>query len=115
MIKVYVSGPLTTGTYTETCFNVRKAIDMAEQLFSLGYAPFCPHLTHYWHLHHAHTWSEWMAFDRVWVEACNVLYRLPGVSKGADQEVEWALAADKPVVTTIEGLRMVTNILGTQD
>ena len=89
MIKVYVSGPYTTG---DTCVNVRRAIDMGNKLLELGYAPFVPHLTHFWNLIHRHGWKKWMKYDLSMVEVCDCILRLPGVSRGGDIEV---LHADK--------------------
>jgi len=110
MIKVYVAGPLSTGKdhqgalYDAVCMNVRQAIDAGSQLMKLGFAPFVPHYSHFGNLFHFHEWGEWMAIDKVWVEACDCLLRLPGPSKGADQEVVWAQAARVPVFTDINSL-----------
>lgn len=110
MIKVYVAGPLSTGKdhqgalYDAMCLNVRAAIDAGSQLMKLGFAPFVPHYSHFGNLFHFHTWQEWMAIDKEWVRTCDALLRLPGESKGADQEVVWAQEAKIPVFTDINSL-----------
>jgi hypothetical protein len=104
-IRVYVAGPLSTGgTYEQVCDNIKKAIEMGEALLNAGYAPYIPHYTHYWNLIHTHSWEEWMDHDKAWVLASDALLRLPGPSKGADQEVEWATEAGIPVFTTVRSL-----------
>lgn len=110
MITVYVAGPLSTGKdhqgalYDAVCLNVRAAIDAGDRLMKLGYAPFIPHYSHFANLFHFNTWETWMAMDKQWVATCDCLLRLPGPSKGADQEVIWAQQAGKPVFTSIEAL-----------
>lgn len=102
MKRVYIAGPLSTGgSYSGTVLNVQNAIDAADLVLMKGGAPFCPHLSHYWNLHYFHTWDEWMALDRAWIEVSHVVWRLPGESKGADQEVQWANELGIPVITTL--------------
>lgn len=97
MMKIYVAGPLSTGTYSETTKNVRNAIDHADSIMLLGGAPYLPHLSHFWNLFHMHGWEEWMKLDYEYVKVCDAILRLPGESKGADQEVEWAKQLGIPV------------------
>jgi len=102
MLKIYVAGPLSHGSYSDTTRNIRAAIDYAESIFLLGGAPYLPHLTHFWNLFYLHAWEEWMELDRQYVLACDALFRVPGESKGADLEVGWAKEAGKPVYHRME-------------
>jgi len=84
---VYVSGPYTTG---DQAANVAKAIDAAEILWNKGYAPVVPHLSILWQMQHPHSWGEWIALDLAILAKCKYIYRVPGESKGADQEIAFA-------------------------
>lgn len=103
-MRVYVAGPLSTGTYYEVTKNIRHAIDIGERLLETGYAPYVPHYSHFWNLFHPHTWEAWMKLDYEWLKVCDALLRLPGESKGADQEVKWAQELGIPVCHTLEEL-----------
>jgi hypothetical protein len=105
VLRIYVAGPLSTGTYSETTANIRRAIDYADSIFLMGGAPFVPHLSHFWNLFHMHSWDEWMELDHEWIKVCDALFRMPGESRGADQEVAWMKALGKPVYYNMEEVR----------
>ncbi len=103
MIKVYIASPYTLGDQAK---NVKKQMDVFNDLADIqGVAPFAPLLYHFQHLVHPRTELQWMELDLEWVKACDAVLRLPGESKGADQEVEWAIALDIPVFYSIEDLK----------
>lgn len=102
MLKIYVAGPLSTGTYDDITRNVRTAIDHANTIMMLGGAPYLPHLTHFWNIFHPHGWQEWMALDREFLLQCDAFYRLPGASKGADLEEQWAKEHGLPIYKTMQ-------------
>lgn len=102
MLKIYMAGPLSTGTYTDVTRNVRNAIDHADSIMLMGGAPYLPHLTHFWNLFHPHSWEEWMALDHHYLLTCDAVFRIAGESKGADLEVSWAKAAGMPVYYKME-------------
>jgi hypothetical protein len=104
MNRVYVAGPYTRG---DVAVNVRKAIDAADELLGLGYAPFLPHLSHFWHLCHQRPWEDWMRLDLAWLPKCDAVLRLPGESAGADREVDAAHVLGIPCFTEIAALRRV--------
>lgn len=101
MIRVYISGPITGDPYN----GPRNAILAAKQLRDAGMSPFTPHLTVLEALvcgdrpHH-----EWLEADLAWVRAADALVRLPGASKGADQEVVCAITRGIPVYYSVEEL-----------
>lgn len=94
--RVYISGPYTNGNKLE---NVKQAIVAAEQVVAVGGVPYVPHLTHLWHELSPHDWEYWMDIDMAWVQDCDMLWRLPGESKGADIEVLLAKQIGIPVYT----------------
>lgn len=102
-IRVYVAGPYTAnpGSCTDT------AIAVGDELLVKGFVPFVPHLNHFWDARYHHDWDIWMEFCKSWVMACHILLRLPGESKGADQEVAWAIKAGIPVAYSIEEVQQI--------
>lgn len=100
-IKVYVAAPYRKG---DVVINVRKAIDAGETLVHHGFIPFVPHLTHFWHLVHSHDPEYWYSYDNYWLDCCDCLLRLPGESKGADDEMQRMLAQGKLVFLDLPSL-----------
>jgi hypothetical protein len=103
MKKVYVAGPYTRGDVAE---NVRNAIIAGNNLRSLGFTPFIPHLTHFWHFLQPHEIDYWYEYDLEWLEMCDAVFRLPGESSGADKEVARAGELGRPVFYSFADLRM---------
>src|SRR3972149_3487679 len=99
--RVYVCGPLTTG---DPAVNIRKAIDAAEELMKAGYAPIIPHLMYSWQMVYPHSWDEMMSICVEQVKACDILFRLPGESRGADVEEDLARKRNMPVVKSVSAL-----------
>ena len=101
-VRVFVSGPLTTGHMLD---NSKKAIDVAEMLYQAGYVPVIPHLMILWGLVHNHPWGEWMGLCLELVKGCDAVYRFPGISKGAEVEEKTARKLKIPVFRNIETLK----------
>ena len=98
-VRVFISGPYTQGDQME---NMRAALDAAEKCMKVGLVPFVPHLSGFWHFVYPHSYEEWLDYDLEWLEVCDILWRLPGESKGADQEVGWAYLNEVPVCKSFE-------------
>ena len=106
-IVVFVSGPLTNGGTLEKpriLENIREAIRVAEHLLSEGFYPLIPHTSWYWEEQHSHTQEEWLEYCVALMRRCDVVYRMDGVSSGADFEVNTCQDDDIPVFTTISQL-----------
>jgi hypothetical protein len=99
---IYIAGPYSRG---DTVLNVRNAVMAADQLMMLGFIPYIPHLTMFWHILLPHDYQFWLDYDLKWLDKCDGLLRLPGDSKGADAEVEYANEMEIPVYYSIEELR----------
>lgn len=104
---IYVAGPMTNGTGGS--FNMEKiheAIEMFFRLIELGYAPHCPHLTVFCEFMDPHRipYETWLDLDMTYVELSDVVFRIPGESKGADREVAFARHKGVPVVHSLEEL-----------
>lgn len=91
---VYVAGPYTHG---DTAANVRIAIQVADKLLSMGHFPFVPHLTHFWHFYNHREYEEWLRYDMEWLKQCDAVYRIEGLSSGADRECAKARELGKPI------------------
>lgn len=104
--RVYIAAPLSNGDVEQ---NVRHACLVATTLIKIGYAPLCPHLTAYMQgpvasVSAGFDHPTWMEVDLPWVKVSDAVLRLPGVSKGADQEVECAKENGIPVFESIVDL-----------
>lgn len=95
-LKVYVAGPLNSSG--KVADNIRNAVQAGLTLRRFGELPFVPHL--YWYIETMTPESEefWMSLDLAWLEQCDVVLRLPGVSVGSDQEVARATKLGMPVL-----------------
>ena len=101
MPLVYVAGPYSQGDQAQ---NVRRAIDAAEKLLSLGITPFIPHLTHFWHIIYEHDWETWLTIDEEILKRCDYVLRIPGESSGADRECNLANYKKIPVFFDMDSL-----------
>jgi len=99
MKYVYIAAPYTHGDKEE---NTKNAIIAGDKIAEAGYIPFIPHLNHYWDQLKPHEYRFWMDQDKAWLLKCDALVRLPGESKGADEEVVIALDNNIPVYFGID-------------
>jgi hypothetical protein len=101
MTKVYIASAYTVG---DVAINVKRQLDCADKLMTLGYAPFVPLLTHFQHIAHPRKYQDWVELDLEWLLSCDCVLRLEGESTGADKEVEMAKTYKIPVVYSIKEL-----------
>jgi hypothetical protein len=99
---VYLAGPITKGSPFD---NVRKAIEVGDNLLRHGFLPHIPHLTALWAMVAGDKpWDVWLAFDEKWLLKCDCLLRIDGESLGADREVEFAKQCGIPVFYSMSDL-----------
>jgi len=86
--------------------NVMICMNAVEELMNSGrFVPYMTLLSHYYQKnHYSHDWETWMKYSFQILSHCDILLRLPGTSKGADQEVEFAKQNNIPVYYSIEEL-----------
>jgi hypothetical protein len=103
--RIYISGPLSTGGGDREA-NVKAAVAAFDHLFKIGFAPLCPHLSHYAEeVHNVRlSHAEWIELDVEWVETSEAVFRLRGISVGADQECAHAEKCGIPVFHTVSSL-----------
>ena len=102
MTKVYIASPYTLG---DIAVNVKMQLDFANKLIEMGFAPFVPLYSHFQHMAHPQPYEVWAMLDLEWLHVCDCLLRLPGESKGADNEVHYMESLNKPVFYSIEDLK----------
>ena len=105
--RVYVAGPISQG---DEAVNVAVGMSFCDLLFDLGYSPFNPFLSSHWHEMTPRTWEEWLDYDKPWLLASDAVLRLPGPSKGADLEEEWARSEGIPVFLATSAFPVAASI-----
>lgn len=95
--RIYIAGPYTNEDPMKVKDNVKKAIDVAEDIHNYGFIPYIPHLFHYWHKEYNHSYNFWMKQGSSWLDVCDGLYRMCGDSPGSDVEVSQAKKNGIPV------------------
>lgn len=98
---IYVSGPMTKGNFIQ---NIRAGINTGNELRIMGYIPFIPHLSTLWELvaNPCPGYEDMMDYDLELVKRCDLIYRMPGESPGADREVALARELGIPVLFSLE-------------
>jgi|AGTN01.2.fsa_nt_gi hypothetical protein len=120
---VYIAGPVSGGDIVE---NVKRANAAGVALMKAGFSPIVPHGSCFWgnrigascsgtnlkkwsafipeSLHSDIPYEDWISACLDIVPRCDAVLRLPGESKGADEEVRQAVRHGLPVFTSIEEL-----------
>ena len=100
--RVYVAGPYTKG---DVAMNVGTMIQVCDEILAAGYMPYCPLLTHFWHFYSPKNYETWMEHDEAWLDTCDCIYRMEGLSSGADMEVNRMVdVLGRPKFSAIEAL-----------
>lgn len=99
--KVYIASPYSLG---DIGVNVKNHMDMFEVLTEEGYLVLAPLWSHFQHIAHPRSYEFWIEYTLAWLDACDVVYRMPGDSSGADGEVAYAKKHNIPVFYTVEEL-----------
>ena len=102
-LRVYIAGPISGGDVWE---NVISGLRWGRRLLADGFAPYVPHMDAYMTLTPGATteptvdpfpWGALLEWDLEWVTTSEAVFRLSGVSKGADLEVDIASQQGIPV------------------
>jgi len=91
---VYVAGPFRSDPFA----GIRKAILAAESLDRSGFVTaWVPHQNAMYDLVCPHTAEYWLGYDIAQLARSDALFRIPGLSDGADDEVAFAKEVGMPV------------------
>lgn len=100
---VYISAPLNASGIVGN--NIRTVVNAADRLRANGFLPIVPHFSFFWDLISPHKEQYWLAIDKELIQqVCHILLRLPGKSKNADTEIEWANEAGLVIYKDIDQL-----------
>ena len=107
--KLYLSGPISDGgTFPKArqWYSVVRALGIARELMDEGVWVHVPHLTFLFDVAGCpRAYHDMLQDDKPMIEFCHGLLRLPGVSFGANREVEWAREMEKSIFTSLETFR----------
>ena len=95
-LRVYVAGPISSNVFE----GVWRGLSAGRAMFLDGLAPFIPHTDALFFLGDGgagDNWNAYLEYDLEYILVADAVYRLAGASKGADLEVERALALNIPV------------------
>lgn len=98
---VYIAGPISQGPMTQ---NTRLAMLLWDRLRNEGFCPICPHWSVLQDIFIPLLHEQWLEHDKEIILRCDVLFRMMGESKGADEEVAWANANNIPVIWSLSDL-----------
>ena len=102
MIVCYIAGPLEGSG--RPLHNMARAAVVAADLMDRGFVPLVPHASLVLDMIAPRPREMWLACDLVLLSRCDVLYRMPGHSPGADEECARAFALGIPVVYSVASL-----------
>lgn len=102
---LYISGPMTGRNGQSPYVNCRDGILLAQEAWHKGWHPVCPMLNSLWEMvagpldsKSGDGASGWMDLDISSLTRCDAIFRLPGVSPGADREVALMMKQRKMVL-----------------
>jgi len=101
LLFIYIASPYNIG---DKLTNVKKSLEVANILMDKGFIPYAPLLNHFQDEMFPRPEKDWIEFDLRWLYKCDALLRLPGESKGADEEVRSANKVGTPIFYSIEEL-----------
>lgn len=96
--RIYISHAITTPQPSRT-YNWYIAVEVYRLLIENGYSVFCPALSMSCPDNMLIDHATWLEQDLPWVAVSDMVLRLPGESKGADMETDFARENGIPVMT----------------
>ena len=92
---LYVAAPYSQ---PDAVHNTHVVIRIADALLDAGFVPLVPHLTLLWRLVSQKPYERRLAYNRQLLARCDAVLRVPGDSRGADQETEYAERLGIPLI-----------------
>lgn len=106
MKLVYIASPYTLGDAGE---NVHAQLQAAHTVMDLGHCPVAPLLSHFLHIHRPRPYEDWIECCLAQAAKCDLVWRLPGESPGAEREVALAHERRIPVALNLSDLKHLLN------
>lgn len=113
--RIYVAGPYSANDVLDVLKNIGRGEKACAELFSRGYAPFCP-----WHdksyvidmPDSNFTVQQFYDFSTAWLEVSDCIYILPNSenSKGTQAEIKKAKELNIPIFYSIDSFPVKKNI-----
>lgn len=103
---VYVSGPISTGNVQHNC---RAGIMAARIIMERGYVVISPFESILSDMVEPWPYEKWLEYDFRAILCCDAVYRIPGVSPGADKEEAFAYSQRIPVYHSLDTLFACTD------
>jgi hypothetical protein len=101
---IYIASPYTIG---DVAANVRVQIEAAHLILDTGHCPVVPLLSHFLHIHRQRPYQDWTEMGLAIIPRVDIVLRLPGESRGADEEVRLAVKLGIPVAHGLDELSVV--------
>jgi len=99
---IYIAHPISIGTPD---VNMRNLIDACEQVWRMGHYAYGALLNLTWEVVYPKSEKQYLEHDIGWLKKCDIVWRLPGESKGADQEVRKAKELGIPICYSLKELK----------
>jgi hypothetical protein len=96
-VLIYIAGPYSAPTDEGKLANVKRALEVGQQVWKLGHYPLIPHLTHYLDLHIEHMegdrrpCGDYYELDNEYLSRCDAIFRYCN-SNSPSADAEWELA-----------------------
>jgi hypothetical protein len=99
-LRVYIAGPITNGGKGYDMKSIHEATKVHLRLIELGFVSHCPQLTVFCDFMAPNRipYGVWLDLDQCYIDDCDVILRLPGESRGADRECQYAESIGIPVL-----------------
>jgi len=85
--------------------NMNKTLEICSKIVDMGALPLCPNLWHYIDTKHKKDYKIWLNLSFDLLDRADCLFREPGISPGADAEVEKAIESGMPIFYSLNDLK----------
>jgi hypothetical protein len=112
MKRIYIAGPYSADNVMDVLKNIRNGINISYEVFTKGYAPFCPWLDFYYVLADKPgklTLNDFYDYSLAWLKVSDAILMTGDWqnSKGSMKEWEYAKKNNIPVFYNIDELEKI--------
>lgn len=107
--RIYIAGAYSANNVLGVFHNIRKGIQLATEVFKVGYAPFCPWLDYQFVLNDNDcelTVPDFYEYSIAFLHVCEAVLLVPGWenSVGTKKEIEIAKELGIPIYNNLDEL-----------